>query len=104
MSLKEYMIDAYDANGNWLDSDFREDGYWTYVDSLKEMFSFIGSVKSGNYRDLDAETVTRKRIAYFIVTGSDIDKELHVTKWGRKCNVAERAMYGHKVGFAQHIH
>ena len=82
-----YVVQAFDAAGNWLDTDARADGYTTLITGPREMLTFVAATRVGTFRDCDMETSTRKRIAYWVISIDGITREVYTTTWGRHCRV-----------------
>ena len=80
-----YVVQAFDANHRWLDTDSRNDGYATEVAGPRALLEFMNSTTHGMLRDLDAETSTHRLIAYWIISVTGIVREIYTTAYGRSC-------------------
>lgn len=89
-----YVVTAFDAKLNSLDITGSKDGEVCIPETLGELLSIVRTTKSGVLHDFDAETHTKKRIAFFAICrlGAQVTDELFVTAWGRKCKIRDRAL------------
>jgi hypothetical protein len=82
-----YLVQAFDARHNWLDTDSRADGWHTEIDGPGPMLDFLAATKTGLLLDVDTDTRTAKRIAYWVISVDGIAREVYTTTWGQHCNV-----------------
>ena len=84
MAPTEYLIQAFDSNHMWLDTDDRHDGYSTFITGAGPMLRFIAATKRGTLRDCDAETATVRNICYWVISVG-VPREIYVTPYGATC-------------------
>lgn len=83
--MSSYVIQAFDANHNWLDTSNGATGDPTQITGALEMLQFVNRTKAATLHDYDAETHTTKRIAYWLICVGGVVREVYTTAWGRRC-------------------
>lgn len=83
--MTTYVIQAFDAEHNWLDLDPRGEGYPTEIEGAREMLQFVAATKTGVLHNFDRETHETKRIAYWHICVGGVVREVFTTAWGRRC-------------------